>query len=188
MKRLALALFILLSWLGLIAAAGAQTVGGDGWPPQTALFNDALFLARATPFLIALGIVVGIVQARAAARTGGEAILGDQVRRHDSGIILAHWTNAFGLIVSLVTGAMILRWTERALELRLIFILHYIGAALMLFAIFTHLSRQVASGGTDLLPKRFSRAQGVRRKTPPGLVQGPPGPAERARGRRRRGR
>jgi len=154
-RRIALGVFILLSWLFLIGAGAAQTAEGEGWPPQTALFNDARFLARAVPFLIALGIVVGIVQARAASRAAGDAILGDKVRRHDSGILLAHWTNAFGLIVSLVTGAMILRWTERVLELRLVFVLHYVGAALMLFAIFNHLARQGVSGGTDLLPKRF---------------------------------
>lgn len=156
MKRLALPGLVLLSWLALIGAASAQTVEGDGWPPQTALFTDARFLAQATPFLIALGIVVGIAQARATARAQGDAILGDQVRRHDTGIILTHWMNAFGLIVSLVTGAMILRWTDRVLELRLVFVLHYIGAALMLFAIFNHLTRQGVSGGTGLIPKRLS--------------------------------
>jgi cytochrome b subunit of formate dehydrogenase len=155
-KRLALALFILLSWLALIAAAGAQTVEGDGWPPQTALFNDALFLARAAPFLIAAGILAGIVQARAAARGGGDAILGDKVRRHDMSTLLAHWMNAVGLILGLVTGAMILGWTERALELRLVFVIHYFGAALTLFAIFNHLSRHGVSGGTGLIPKSFS--------------------------------
>jgi len=155
MKRFALGLFILLSWLFLIGAGSAQTTGDEGWPPQTALFNDSLFLARAVPFLIALGIVVGIVQARAAARGGGDAILGEQVRRHDTSTLIAHWMNAFGLIVGLVTGAMILRWTDRALEFRLVFILHYIGAALTLFAIFNHLTRHGVSGGAGLIPKRF---------------------------------
>jgi cytochrome b subunit of formate dehydrogenase len=154
-KRLALALFILLSWLALMAAAGAQTVGGDGWPPQTPLFTDALFLARATPFLIALGIVVGIVEARAAARGGGDAILGERVRRHDTGTLIAHWMNAFGLILGLVTGAMVLRWTDRALELRAVFVIHYVGAGLTLFAIFNHLTRHGVSGGTGLIPKSF---------------------------------
>ena len=156
MKRFAVALFILSSWLVLIGAASAQTAEDEGWPPQTALFNDALFLARVTPFLIALGIVVGIVQARAAARGDGEAVVGEQVRRHDTGTIIAHWMNAFGLILGLVTGAMILQWTERALEVRLVFVIHYFGAALTLFAIFNHLTRHGVSGGAGLIPKRFT--------------------------------
>lgn len=155
MKRYALALFILFSWLFLIGAAGAQPPSQDGWPPQTTLFNDALFLARVVPFLIALGIMVGVVQAREAARRGGDAILGDQVRRHDTGTIIAHWMNAFGLILGFVTGAMILRWTGRAIELRMAFILHYVGAALALFALFNHLTRHGVSGGTGLIPKRL---------------------------------
>jgi Tol biopolymer transport system component len=93
------ALFILLSWLFLIGAGAAQTTGADGWPPQTALFNDGLFLARAVPFLIALAIGVGIVQARAAAREGGDAIIGEQVRRHDTGTVLAHWVNLVGIFL-----------------------------------------------------------------------------------------
>lgn len=156
MKRLALAVFVLLSWLVLLGAASAQVVNGDGWPPQTALFNDARLLAQAAPFLIGLAIVVGLFQARAAAQGGGDALLGDQVRRHDTGTILAHWINAFGLIACLVTGAMILGWTSRVLELRLAFVIHYIGAALMLFGIFNHLSRHGVSGGSGLIPKRLS--------------------------------
>jgi cytochrome b subunit of formate dehydrogenase len=155
-KRFALALFILLSWLALIGAASAQTIGGEGWPEQTALFTDARFLARAAPFLIALGIIVGVVQARAAARGGGDAILGEQVRRHDLGTVLAHWMNAVGVFLCLVTGAMVLRWVGRGLELRLVFVIHYCGAALILFAIFNHLARHGVSGGTGLIPKGFS--------------------------------
>jgi cytochrome b subunit of formate dehydrogenase len=155
-KRFGLALFALLSWLFLIGAAARQDSAPEGWPPQTALFNDARFLALAIPFLVALGIVVGIVQARAAARGGGDAILGEQVRRHDTPTILTHWINAFGLIACFVTGAMVLRWTERVIELRLLFVIHLLGAGFMVFAIFNHLARHGVSGGTGLIPKRLS--------------------------------
>jgi cytochrome b subunit of formate dehydrogenase len=156
MRRYALALFILFSWLFLIGAAGAQPPSQDGWPPQSTLFNDALFLAQVVPFIIALGIIVGIIQARAAARAGGDAIVEDVVRRHDTGTIIAHWMNAFGLILGFVTGAIVLGWASSALELRMVFILHYVGAALALFAIFNHLTRHGVSGGTGLIPKRLS--------------------------------
>lgn len=156
MKRFARVLLIGAGWIVLIGAGLAQTGRGPGWPAQTDLFNDARFLAQAAPFLIGLGILVGIFQARAAARGGGDALLGENVRRHDTATILAHWFNAVGLITGLVTGAMILGWTERVLELRLVFILHYIGAALMLFAVFNHLARHGVSGGTGLIPKRLS--------------------------------
>ena len=156
MKRLALVLLTPLGWLVLIGAAQAQTGQGPGWPAQTDLFNDARFLAGAAPFLIGLGILIGLFQARAAARGGGDALLGEQVRRHDTATLLAHWFNAIGLLAGLVTGAMILRWTPPVLELRLIFIIHYVGAAFMLFAVFNHLARHGVSGGTGLIPKRLS--------------------------------
>ncbi len=156
MKRWALTLVILLSWLVLVGAASAQTAGTDGWPPQTALFNDARFLALSAPFLVALGIVVGIAQARSDARRGGDAILGEKVRRHDTTSIIAHWTNALGLILGLVTGAMVLGWTDRVVELRIVFMIHYLGAALILFAIFNHLTRHGVSGGTGLIPKSLT--------------------------------
>jgi cytochrome b subunit of formate dehydrogenase len=157
MKRFALAIFIVVSWLILIGTAAAQSPLGDGWPPQTALFNDALFMTRVAPFIIALGIVVGIIQARMAIRRGGDALIGEQVRRHDVSTVIAHWSNAIGVILALTTGALILRWIAyRPQELRLLFIIHYVGAALMLFGIFNHLARHGVSGGTGLIPKSFS--------------------------------
>lgn len=157
MKRFALALFILLSWLILIGTAvSAQTPTGEGWPPQSVLFNDALFLARAAPFIVALGILVGIVQARAAAQGGGDAIVGERIRRHDLSTVVAHWSNAVGVILGLATGAIVLRWVDYRPELRLVFLIHYVGAALMLFGIFNHLARHGISGGTGLIPKRLS--------------------------------
>jgi cytochrome b subunit of formate dehydrogenase len=155
-KRLAKLTIILLGWILLIGAAAAQTTGGDGWPPQTALFQDAHLLAVAAPFIIGLAVLVGIGQARAASRGGGDALLGNEVRRHDTATILAHWMNAIGLIGCLVTGAMILRWTDRPLGLREAFMVHYFGAGLMLFGIFNHLSRHGVSGGTGLIPKSLT--------------------------------
>jgi cytochrome b subunit of formate dehydrogenase len=152
MKRWMLPLLVAMSWLFLIGAAFYQTPGGNGSPPQTALFNDANFTARMGPFIMALGIIVGIYEARKATREGS-TIANDSVRRHDSSVIILHWMNAFGLIVGLVSGAIVLRWVDRPEQLRPIFIIHYLGAGLVLFAVFAHLTRQGVSGGTGLIPK-----------------------------------
>ncbi len=157
MKRFILPIAVICSWLFLIGAStGFEVDNPQGWPPQTALYNDAAFLARAIPFIMALGIITGIYQARVAAKSGGDAILGDKVRRHDTSVILAHWLNAVGLILGLVSGAIILRWVERPDEIRTIFVIHYLGASLAIFAIFNHLTRHGVSGGTGLIPKSFS--------------------------------
>jgi cytochrome b subunit of formate dehydrogenase len=154
MKRWMLLLLVAVSWLFLIAAAYYQTPGSSGSPPQTALFNDANFTARMVPFIIALGILVGIYEARKVFRNGSDQVVNDSVRRHDSSVIILHWMNAFGLIVGLVSGAIVLRWVNnRPDQLRPIFIIHYLGASLVLFAIFAHLTRQGVSGGIGLIPK-----------------------------------
>ena len=81
MKRFILPAVVVLSWVFLIGAStGFQINGQEGWPPQTALYNDAAFLSRAIPFIIALGILAGIYQARQAAKFGGDAILGEKGR------------------------------------------------------------------------------------------------------------
>jgi cytochrome b subunit of formate dehydrogenase len=153
MKKYALAVVVFISWFFLIGAAAFQVPEGEGWPPQTLLYNDALFLSRAIPFIIALAIGVGIYQAR---KAPGDSIQGDKVLRHDSGVIIAHWFNAVGLILALVSGGIILKWVDRPEEVRNVFVIHYLGAGLTLFAIFNHLTRHGVSGGTGLIPKRFS--------------------------------
>ena len=107
MKRWMLPLLVMLSWLFLLGAAYYQTPGSSGSPPQTALFNDANFTARMLPFIIALGIIVGVYEARKVFRDGSDQVLNESVRRHDSSVIIIHWMNAFGLITGLVSGATI---------------------------------------------------------------------------------
>ena len=153
MKRFALPVCILLSWLFLVGIAAAQSGLNQGEPPQGDLFNDGVFLARLTPFMIALGIIVGIFQARKAIQKGGDAIVGDRVERHDVSNLIAHWTNVIGFVLGLITGAIVLGWVAVEANLRLLFIIHYFGAALILFAMFNHLTRHGVTGGTGLIPK-----------------------------------
>ncbi|MEZ4867329.1 MAG: cytochrome b/b6 domain-containing protein [Caldilineaceae bacterium] len=155
MKRFLPALFILVGWLIFGGVASAQTLAANGWPPQTQLFTDAHFLAQAIPFVIALAIVLGILQARAAIRGGGDAILGEKVRRHDVSTVTAHWSNAIGMILCMLTGAVVLRWVDYKPELRLLYLFHYVGAALIIYGVFNHLARHTVSGGTGLIPKSF---------------------------------
>ncbi len=156
MKRISMPLVVAGSWIFLIGASpGFRAAAQEGWPEQTALYNDTVFLARAVPFLIALAVLVGIYQARKSAVDGGDAIIGDRVRRHETGVMITHWMNAVGLILGLVSGAIVLRWVERPEAVRPIFVIHYLGASLTLFAIFNHLTRHGVSGGTGLIPKSF---------------------------------
>lgn len=155
MKKKGLIIIIIFSWLFLIGAAGTQMVPDSESPPQSILFNDSLFLARTIPFIIALGIAAGISQARESKKQG-EAIVGDKVIRHDSGTTIAHWMNAVGFMLGMLTGGMILSLVDTSVDLRLILITHYLAASLSLFAVFNHITRHGITGGTGLIPKKLS--------------------------------
>lgn len=156
MKKKGLIIIIIFSWLFLIGAVGIQTVLDSESPSQSVSFNDSLFLARAIPFIIALGIGAGISQARASIKQDEEGIVGDKVIRHDTGTTIAHWMNAIGFILGMLTGGMILSLVPTSVDLRLILITHYLGAALSMFGVFNHLTRHGITGGTGLIPKKLS--------------------------------
>ena len=157
MKRLGKLGFALVvgSWM-TIGVVAAQTLAQRNWAPESMLFNDALTFARLAPFIAAIGILVGIWQARNAARAGGDRIVGQSVVRHDRGTTVAHWVNATGSIVSLATGAIILGWVHWPAEIRVIFLLHFVGAALKLYAVPNHLTRHGVAGGFGLIPRSWA--------------------------------
>jgi cytochrome b subunit of formate dehydrogenase len=75
------------------------------------------------------------------------------VIRHDIGSVLAHWSNGIGMMTGMVTGAIVLRWVPRPDEMRLIFAIHYLGSALIVFAIAAHLTQNAITGGLGLIPR-----------------------------------
>ena len=152
----------------VVSSVFAQGVP-QGFPPQTNLFNDALLLARALPFVAALGIGFGIWQGKTTMRQPKSAPDSPSVTRHDIGTVVAHWLNGIGFIVGMVTGAIILRgfnagsstseinlpWLQRPDEIRNIFVIHYVGASLVVFAVGSHLAQNAVSGGRGLIPRSF---------------------------------
>lgn len=83
-----------------LGIALAQDGRSGGLPPQTDLFNDAVLLARALPFMIALGIGFGVWQGKASMRQPKSAPNSPYVIRHDFGTVIAHWTNGIGLVTA----------------------------------------------------------------------------------------
>ncbi|MBI1801588.1 MAG: hypothetical protein HYR71_08185, partial [Chloroflexi bacterium] len=142
-----------LGLLVMTASAVFAQGGGDGFPPQTALFNDALLLARALPFIAALGIAFGVWQGRASRRQPKSAPDSPVVIRHDFGTVIAHWLNGLGFIIGMISGGIILRWVQRPDDLRTVFAFHYIGAGAIIFAIASHLTQNAITGGLGLLPR-----------------------------------
>jgi cytochrome b subunit of formate dehydrogenase len=136
--------------LGIALAQGPE---GGGFPPESSLYDDAVLLARGLPILIALGIGFGIWRAKVSLREKKSAPDRPTVTRHDWGTVTAHWTNAIGFIVGIITGLIVLRRLPRPDDLRIIFALHYIGAGLVVFGVSSHLSQNAVTGGTGLVPR-----------------------------------
>ncbi len=157
MKRIVISIGAAVFGVMMFATQGAFAQSGTagGFPAQTDLFNDAVLLARVLPFAIALGIGFGIWQGKRSMRELKSSPDLDVVIRHDLGTVVSHWVNAIGFIGAMLTGAIVLRWLQRPDEMRDIFAIHYIAAALVSFAVSSHLAQHTVTGGMGLLPRSF---------------------------------
>lgn len=145
--------------IGLVASAATVLAqggtSGDGFPPQSLIYADAVVLARVLPFVIALAVGYGMWQAKVRAAEKKSSPSSPTVIRHDWGVVVQHWTNAFGFFIGIITGFMILRWLPYPSDVRLIFAIHYIGSALVVFGVCSHLTQHIITGGTGLIPRKF---------------------------------
>ncbi len=133
----------------------AQGGTGGGYPPQSDLFDDAVMLARVLPLVAALGIGFGVWQGKLSLRQPKSSPNSPFVIRHDFGTVVSHWINALGFIGAMITGAIVLRWLQRPVELRGVFAIHYVTASMIVFALSSHLSQHAVTGGMGLLPRAF---------------------------------
>ena len=156
MKSISITLGALAFGYFVISVSTVFAQGGatDGFPPPTALINDAVLFARLLPFVLALGIGFGIWQAKTSLRRKTDPD-SKVVIRHDFGSVIAHWSNAIGFIVGMLTGAIVLRWLQRPDEIRTIFMIHYAGAGMVMFGVASHLAQHAVTGGLGLIPRSF---------------------------------
>lgn len=147
-------LLAMLLWAALVGGVTAQEPGRDpGSMPQSTLFRTSLLFAQALPFIIGLGILAGLYRARTGSEKGAVEFSGDTIQRHSWTDVGLHWLNALGFLVGLGTAAMLLRWVNRALDLQLIYVLHYVGSALIVYALFDFVTYSLVGGHTGLLPR-----------------------------------
>lgn len=147
-------LFTTLIWFILAGVVAAQEPGRDpGSMPQNALFRASLLFSQALPFLAGLGILIGLFRARTLAAQKAANIAGGTVRRHSLGTVSVHWLNALVVLIGLGTAAMLLRWVNQALDLQLLYVLHYVGAAFVVYILSYFVTFSIVSGGTGLIPR-----------------------------------
>jgi len=159
---------IIVLIIGLGAGAAISALSASSYA-QTLSLTSSLFLlglafAKFLPFAIGLGILTGLVLALVEKRTESRRIEQGFVRRHSLSDVLLHWTNAVGFLLGIVTGLLVLRWVRAFLTWEqsaiisgyeeLIYILHYAGAGLSTFAIFTFITYHGLAGHSGLVPRR----------------------------------
>lgn len=156
-----------LTWLPLligvlVALAGAMAIVGQATPgaqPWTDELADNFVLAKSIPFVMGLGVVVGMLTAggRAAGQTERRQRDG-AIRRFSPGTVILHWIIAVGFLLALPTGV----WqylggildVSLPIPLYLIYRVHYVGAALILFASGAFATQWWLTGDRSLLVPR----------------------------------
>jgi hypothetical protein len=166
----------LLVLIGLaIAGAGFASVlaqassGAQPWDPE---LSDNFVFFKVLPFVLGLGVVVGVFRARAptVVRDGG------RIRRFSMGTIAGHWLITLGFVLALPTGV----WqylggildVHLPVPLYLVYRVHYIGAAIILFSIASFVAYWWVNGDRSLwVPRGEWRRHltGFAQELPPSL-------------------
>lgn len=155
------------AWLGLaivaIAVAGMALVPYVQSRDQSAvawlagqiggstIYSLNEFFARAVPYVLAGAIGIALFQRlRGVTR---EKIEGDSVVRHDKSTVASHWLVAVGMILCVISAILLVRWFGRPWPLESTYLLHFIGAALVLGTAVHHLVYHGVGGGSGLIPR-----------------------------------
>ena len=149
MKWLWVGLGLAFTTLGLLGMANQSFSGGQPWDGE---LSDNLIFAKAIPFALGLGVLVGALR-----RTTGPASQSrsGQIRRFSPGTAIGHWINATGFFLALGTGSwQYLRGVvdrDAPVPLYLFYRVHFIGATLILFSAANFLTYWALGRDTPLL-------------------------------------
>jgi len=153
----------ILTWLLVIAGLALTVFGvvtvlgqaGSGTQPWGNELADNFVFIRALPFVLGFGLAVGLLMAR----TYGPKVRADgAIRRWSPGTVIGHAVLTLGFVLALPTGMWqylggILDVTL-PIPLYLIYRVHYIGAAVVLFAVAAFVSYLWMTGDRSLLVPR----------------------------------
>jgi len=133
MKAVAALVALVGAAVAVVAYVVLSEQQSSGVQPWSSELSDNVFFARTIPFVLGAGIAFGML---GAAMTGSRPTPG---RRFSGATIFGHWLITIGFVLALPTGV----WQylggiidkELPLRLYLIYRVHYIGAAIVLFCV-----------------------------------------------------
>lgn len=146
--------------LVVLIIGGAIWLFASGIPPATWTSDQPLFPlvvdgSRILILLTALGIVLGI-GAALLLRYGRDRIVDGEVVRYSGYERLVHWALALGFVIDFATAAWLLRWLwlDSTVENRpILYLLHFVGAGLIVFAAASLATSSRLRGQNALFPR-----------------------------------
>jgi cytochrome b subunit of formate dehydrogenase len=152
----------IISWLAVLAGLALAVVGvmtavgqaSSGAQPWSNELSDNFVFIKALPFVLGLGFAVGLLMAR----TYGPKVRSGAIRRWSPGTVFGHWILTVGFVLALPTGM----WqylggildVNLPIPIYLFYRVHYIGAAIVLFALASFVSYLWMTGDRSLLVPR----------------------------------
>lgn len=169
-------LFLIGAGIAVFAWMTIQTQQASGIQPWDSELSDNIVFARTIPFVLAFGLAAGMFGA-AMARNAPQTKSG-QVRRFSRATVIGHWIITIGFLLALPTGV----WqylggildVELPVDLYLVYRVHYVGAAIILFSIAYFLAYWWQTGHHALWVPRGqwrSHLSAFSRELPPALGQ-----------------
>jgi hypothetical protein len=143
---------LVLTVAGIMAVLGQASSGAQPWSNE---LSDNFVFVKALPFVLGLGVAVGMLMAR----TYGPRVRSDgAIRRWSPGTVFGHAVLTVGFVLALPTGM----WqylggildVNLPIPIYLFYRVHYVGAAVVLFAVAAFVSYLWMTGDRSLLVPR----------------------------------
>lgn len=155
-----------IGWIVLVVGVTISVIGAawvtaqklQGTQPWGPLLSDNVIFAKALPFILGVGILIGLAHSLLEEGVGLEQGTDGYIRRFSVGTILTHWINAIGFLLALVTGSV--QYLTGILDvsppwpLYIFYRLHYIGASLVVFSVSHFVTYRLLIRDWRLLPQR----------------------------------
>lgn len=164
---------LVISIVGIVWVLFQALQGGQPWNP---LLADNVVFGQSVPFLLGLGVLIGLAHAVLDEGVRVERRSDGYIRRFNTSTVLNHWVNAIGFLLALGTGAVqyLVGVLDVAapLPLYVFYRLHYIGAALIILATSSFITHRLLTGDRRILPERgriFHEIRGLVEELPRSL-------------------
>ena len=115
-------------------ATQALAAAVQSYAPESMLFAVNTTGVKAITIALAAGIAFGFLRAPFA-RERPDPRRDTDVQRHSVAAMALHWVNALAFLLAIFTAVVLLKWLPNPLTLETTYVLHYVAAGLILFAI-----------------------------------------------------